>query len=49
MEISSLKDFLNTQFQAIIARSCSLEIALKIVTFTTSDKKKYLGLEDELK
>ena len=45
-----VKKIFQTLFlKAKIARSCSLEIALKIVKFTSNDKKKYLSLEDELK
>ena len=46
MEISSLKDFLNTHFES---NYCSLQIVVKIVKFISNDKKKYLSLEDELK
>ena len=43
MEISLLALFL----KAIIARSCSLKIGVKIVKFTSNYKKKYFHLEHE--
>ena len=44
MEISLLALFL----KAIIARSCSLKIGVKIVKFTSNYKKKYFHLEHEV-
>ena len=35
--------------KAIIARSCSLQIGVKIEKFISNHKKKYFHLEDELK
>ena len=49
MEIPSLKILFKHFLKAIIARSCSLQIGVKIVKFTSNDKKKYLSLGDELK
>ena len=49
MEISLLKRLFKHFLKAIIARSCSLKIGVKIVEFTSNHKKKYLHLEDELK
>ena len=49
MEISLLKRLFKNFLKAIIARSYSLKIRVKIVKFTSNNKKKYLHLEDELK
>ena len=46
MEISLLKDFLNTLFES---NNCSLKIAVKIVKITSNHKETYLHLDDELK
>ena len=43
------KTFSTLILKAIIACSRSLQIGVKIVKFTSNDKKKYLILEDELK
>ena len=46
MEICSLKRLF---LKAIIARSSSLKISVKIVKFTSNHKKKDYHLEDDLK